>query len=329
MGGPLSVIMANIFMTMLEKDVVLPISPQFYKRYVDDIISRRKKNEPDMLLEKMMNYHKNINFTVEESPSKFLDTELLINNGLCETRVFRKPNKLPLHWFSKTPVRYKRNAITGDLHRAKKISSNYPEEVDKIHKKFVTAGFPERFVSSVISKFNNPVSIDEDDMLIPPYFFDDPIPFILVEIPFCPENERLSKHFIRKFKSFFDTDCTVVVKWSTRKIRTLFRLKSKNPHPSCKVYEGTCSCGDIYIGETKRNVEVRWSEHDDLKGKSEPAKHLSKNPDHKFSWRVLMSAPQNQRVRRNLEASLVALHRPKLNNQLETKKLTLFRYGVT
>ena len=62
------------FMIMLEKDVVLPISPLFYKRYIDDIISRRKNNKPDKLLEKMMSYHKNINFTVEESPSKFLDT---------------------------------------------------------------------------------------------------------------------------------------------------------------------------------------------------------------------------------------------------------------
>ena len=275
-GGLLSAILANIFMTMLEKDVVLPTKPLFYKRYVDDIISRRKKDEPDLLLEKLMNYHKNINFTVERNPSKFLDTELLINNGFCETRVFRKPNKFPLHWFSKTPVRYKRNAITGDLHRAKKISSNYFEEVEKIHKKFINAGFPEPFVSSVIDKFNIPIPIEEDDdVLIPPYFFDDPIPFILVEIPFCPEKERLSKHFIRKLKSFLETDCTVVVKWSTRKIRTLFRLKSKNPHPSCVIYEGSCSCSDTYIGETKRNVEVRWLEHEHLKGKSEPAKHLN------------------------------------------------------
>ena len=42
-----------------------------------------------------------------------------------------------------------------------------------------------------------------------------------------------------------------------------------------------------------------------------------------------MNAPQNTRVRKNLEASIVALHRPSLNNQMETKKLTLIRYGVT
>ena len=125
------------------------------------------------------------------------------------------------------------------------------------------------------------------------------------------------------------TDCTVVIKWETRKIRSLFSLKSKNPHPSCKLYQGQCSCGALYIGETKRNVQVRWKEHNALRGKSEPTRHLYENPNHSFTWSVIMIAPQNTRIRKNLEASLVALHRPSLNNQLETKKLLLFRYGVT
>ena len=42
-----------------------------------------------------------------------------------------------------------------------------------------------------------------------------------------------------------------------------------------------------------------------------------------------MNASQNTRVRRNLEASIVAYLRPKLNNQIESKKLALFRHGVT
>ena len=270
---------------------------------------------------------------MEVNLEKFLDTKLLYEDGQCITRVFRKPNKVPLHWFSKTPIRYKRNAITGDLHRAKRISSNVEEEIPIIQKKFITAGFPEKFVKSVITNFVNPKPVeDEEDLpLIPSFFFEEPSPFILVELPFCPENERLSKHFIRKLKSFIEIDCQVVVKWTTRKIRTLFSLKSKNPHPACKIYKGTCSCGSTYIGETKRNVEVRWSEHNDPRRKSEPASHLAKNKNnnHSFTWKVIMNAPQNIRFRRNLEASLVAIEKPNLNNQVDSKKLTLFRYGVT
>ena len=68
---------------------------------------------------------------------------------------------------------------------------------------------------------------------------------------------------------------------------------------------------------------------DDPKGKSEPAIHRQQNPYHSFSWSVLMSASQNTRIRKNLEASIVAHCKPKLNNQLESKKLALFRHGVT
>ena len=73
---------------MLEKDVVLPMKPSFYKRYVDDVISRRKKNTPDLLLEKMNKYHPKIKFTLEENPKMFLDTKLLISGGVCETRIY-------------------------------------------------------------------------------------------------------------------------------------------------------------------------------------------------------------------------------------------------
>ena len=96
----------------------------------------------------------------------------------------------------------------------------------------MTAGFPEKILKSVIANFVNPKpGEDEEDLpLIPSFFFEEPSPFILVELPFCPENERLSKHFIRKLKSFIEVECQIVVKWTTRKIRTLFSLKSKNPY---------------------------------------------------------------------------------------------------
>ena len=52
----------------------------------------------------------------------------------------------------------------------------------------------------------------------------------------------------------------MVVTWKTRNIRSLFSLKDKNDYKSCVIYKGgSCSCGSRYIGETKRNVEVRWN----------------------------------------------------------------------
>ena len=42
-----------------------------------------------------------------------------------------------------------------------------------------------------------------------------------------------------------------------------------------------------------------------------------------------MTAPTNDRVRKNLEASSIALSKPSFNEQIDTKKLILFRNGVT
>ena len=36
----------------------------------------------------------------------------------------------------------------------------------------------------------------------------------------------------------------------SQKVKQLFRLKDKNPHTACKIYEGICLCGANYIGKT-------------------------------------------------------------------------------
>ena len=66
MGGPISVVFADIYLCKMEDDVA-SIKPLFYKRYVDDTYVRRKKNTKDELLEKLNTYHKNIKLTTRKS----------------------------------------------------------------------------------------------------------------------------------------------------------------------------------------------------------------------------------------------------------------------
>ena len=47
MGAPLSITLPEIHMIRIENDVVIPLKPNFYRRFVDDIINRRKKNVLD------------------------------------------------------------------------------------------------------------------------------------------------------------------------------------------------------------------------------------------------------------------------------------------
>ena len=48
MGGPLSATLSDIYMAKMEDGVVEKYQSKFYKRYVDDIINRCKKNEVEM-----------------------------------------------------------------------------------------------------------------------------------------------------------------------------------------------------------------------------------------------------------------------------------------
>ena len=77
-----------------------------------------------------MNSLKNLKRTItilekiEENPTNFIDTEIVRHNSAIITKVYTSSKKFLVHWSSKTLLRYKRSAITGELHRAKKIASN-------------------------------------------------------------------------------------------------------------------------------------------------------------------------------------------------------------
>ena len=96
-------------------------------------------------------------------------------------------------------------------------------------------------------------------------------------------------------------------------LEDLFPLKEKNLPPSCKIYYGLCLLGEPYVGETKRNVSVRYDELNKPCNKSKPAGHLERNNDHYFTWRILCNAPSNVRTRKDIESFFIAIIRPSLN----------------
>ena len=273
--------------------------------------------------------------TIEISPVKFLDTRLVYScDGTISTEVYRKATKLPVPWNSKIPKRYKRNTINTELHRAYRISSNFAQEIVEIKAKVTKAGFPEKFTESVIRDFMQKISPPEynihgNDFIIPPGFFDLPKKFIMVELPFSTQNEIMSKQFLKKFHKFTDDKFNIVIKWNTRKIKSLFPLKDRNPHPANVIYQGVCSCGLSYVGETVRNAETRWAEHNNPLHNSEPSSHLTQNIEHEFDWTILSRAPKKERKRKILEAFYIAKLKPVLNDQVKSHSLSLFRHGVT
>ena len=93
-----------------------------------NIYSRRRKDELDEAFHALNKCYENIKLTIEISPSKFLDTQLINIEGEYIAKVHRKESKIPIHWSSKIPKRCKRNTIT------KNVASNMKEEIQTIRK---------------------------------------------------------------------------------------------------------------------------------------------------------------------------------------------------
>ena len=303
----------------MEEDIVVtPSKPVFYKYYVE-----RKKNESDELYNALDSYHQNIKLILELDPTKFLDTEIILSNGKISTQVYNKMKKLALHWTSKTPVRYKRNAIIGELHRAKKIACNFDMEITRIVNKYTAARFPSRF-NSTIDNFDS----GKDNLIISQWLFDEMKAF-KIHLPFSQSYESFVKTFASKLNYFTNEKCKFNVVWNTSKVESLFPLKDKVNHYSCVIYWGDCSCDQNYIGETVCNAEIRWNEPEDKNSKSEPAKYLQENPTYKFRWAISSKVAENFCKCRALQAYFIKTICPTLNEQLDYGILTLFRDGIT
>src|SRR5678816_32980 len=88
MGSPLSPILSNLFMELIEHFFILNhtlLSNTTWLRYVDDIfVSTPLTNNPTLILNYINSIHPNIKFTMESSNNKtlpFLDTLHTWNNS--------------------------------------------------------------------------------------------------------------------------------------------------------------------------------------------------------------------------------------------------------
>ena len=169
MDEPISVVFSDVFMCKMKSDVVVPAKLIFYKRYVDDTYMWKKKNDVDKLFEELNSHDENIKQTLEVNPTKFLDTELVRENGEITMQVFSKSPKLPVYWSSKIPVSYKDNAISGEINRAKRIAPDFNKELKRMWQKHRNAGFSLIFINKTICN----VERRKEEMIIPEWLFDE------------------------------------------------------------------------------------------------------------------------------------------------------------
>ena len=100
-----------------------------------------------------------------------------------------------MHWSSKILVRYKHNAITGELHWAKRIASDFNKELKRIRQKCQNTGFPLKFIYKTICNFER----GNKQIIIPERLFDERKTFS-VRFPYSPPNNNIVKYSWEKSK---------------------------------------------------------------------------------------------------------------------------------
>ena len=127
-------------------------------------------------------------------------------NGEIATQVFSKSTKLPVHWSSKIPFRYKCDAIAGVIYQLKRIASDFNKELKRIRQKYRNAGFPLKFINETICNFGR----RKAEMIIPEWIFDETKTFS-VRFPYSPANEKFRKVFMKKVENFTNDKVKVII----------------------------------------------------------------------------------------------------------------------
>ena len=334
MGSPLGPSIANFFLGHLEQYKLMSnasFNPKLYIRYVDDIFAVFDKDAQfEPFLDHINSQHPNIKFTVEKSIDSlpFLNTEIKIVGDSFESIIYRKASNtnVLLNFSSICPLSWKKGIIFGALNRAKIVCSNtvlLSQEINKLRTIFWKNGYPISLFNKVVDLFEKRQSDD-----IVSVADDNDEKRYIIKIPYVG---TLSHEFKNKIITFFNYELKVTVSpvFNTFKVSNYFSLKSQTPKQLMAnvVYKYTCLCDTniTYIGETKRHLAVRSSEHllyEEKHHKSEIKTHIINCNVCKNSsldnFDIIQKCNSEREIKIN-EAISILRFNPRLNKQLFNK----------
>ena len=347
MGSPLGPVLANIFMTYIENKIFNDnIIPELicWKRYVDDVFAVLK-SKPDLnaVICKLNNLHPNIQFTYEGESSNvihFMDVKVIRKFNGLQTCTYYKPTYTGLYtlWSSFVPDKFKFNIINCLLTRSFNICSDWQlfcSEVDSMRKKFSNLGYPVTFIESIIKQFMYKVnrSTNRPNESTNKIVYGPNKKKVFIILPYVGKfSNKVSIELHNLLKLLNCHDLHVIHKSynTTRKmLQNSLKCNLTRSFVSGVVYKINCmSCSASYIGETKRRVSVRMTEHKLAlrgKGHSSAAEHtLSTGHVMDFVNFSILSRDIHERRLKIKEALFINDLKPKLNDQKLSYPLNIF-----
>ena len=204
------------------------------------------------------------------------------------------------------------------------ITSKHNEFLN-ISKRLQRNGYPKKVINNTITKFSNkkPNQDVNDDIEPPPKL-------VFTKLPFLGD---AAYHLEKEIGTFLDTkvqnNFKFILTHTTSPIKNFFRYKDRQQllHSAGVVYELKCSCGQKYIGQTRRNLITRLKEHNPAKnGSSDVADHLYSNPNHSIDFKNPKILAKDEYLNKLLikETLLIQQTNPQLNTDKFSHPLYLF-----
>ena len=336
MGSPLGPVLANLFMGYHESKWLSDYKTSeivMYKRYVDDIFCIfNNENDAKNFFEYLNEQHINIKFTMEKEENSslaFLDVLLTKNNHGFTSTVFRKKTSIGLFtsFDSFTPISYKIGLIKTLLNRAFVICSSWKildKEINNIKTLLNKNLYPTTLVDKEIKvfldkKFINKQIVSESD--------DNSLYY---KLTYIGELSIYAKRKILQISKKFCKKTRIKLVFTPTKLGDCFSNKDPLPKDlkSFVVYKFICAgCNTCYVGETKRHLKTRISEHLGNDKNSHILKHLQENASckqvcNKDCFTIIDNATSSFRLKIK-EAIHIKWLKPDLNKQVNHVSMTI------
>ena len=262
MGSPLGPILADIFMSSLERKASRTLNGAvLYKRYVDDaFIITKSYNETQQVFNQLNRLHKDIQFTMETEADNrlpFLDIAVIRRpDGSISRSIHRKStwSGQYLHFWSFAPIQYKRGLVRTLFDRAWRLctSENLTDELINLKRTLELNGYPSKFVEKYSEQTKTNLSV----MTVPKCE-------VSIQLPF--KGDDVGQLLRRRLqaavsRTFFAANS--VVQFTTTQIpKPLVKTQLDLSAKSHVIYEFQCGCGATYVGRTERQLRTRAAEH--------------------------------------------------------------------
>ena len=319
MGSPVSVVISEIVMQRIERDILSRISDfcPLWIRYVDDVLAVLPSNMIDSTLDIINSINNDIQFTVEKEESgriNFLDMKIIHqSDGHLNFGIFRKSTNTEkyLDHDSYHPQVHKDSVTRSLFHRAKNIcdTSELEEEKKYICKVLENNGYSKSNIIKIRSKIFDNNQLNAANTSNQKHY---------LSAPYIRGTSERVERCLKKF------DVTLAHKPTRTLESELSKLKDKRrTHEQAGVVNKlSCKEGDaIYVGETGRQVSHRMAEHQrDIRLKKPLSKVFEhvRSTGHEFDFEGLkiLDKSSNVGVRKQLESIHSSLQGQTINRRL-------------